>query len=1237
MKTQCSRTSGGPAFPGMEYEDLHESKGLRELLRRFERELHNTAPESHERYRRYRESGGTNWPQREVSELLLELAPRVGDFVARLFGVVDWRERQIQRCRDEIDVVFAFRAAVGVKLAQRFQGQDLDNWNLRVMQGRLDRLLKLLAPEEADGNLEYAVCRAGMALVRMREGSGAQAIRLRENMQQDNRTRELFAQALAIEGHEAFASALLECIERWCWMGLQRSGAFAANVRGWQCLRMPRRMEFHALVDHEIEQKPGYACWAAPPGTRRRRDGFRLTDRRGSLREILYETEHCIYCHERGTDSCSHGMRARKGSGFRKNPLDIALTGCPLEEKVSEMNLLKRRGDNIAALALVTLDNPMCPGTGHRICNDCMKACIYQKKDPVNVPQIETRVLTDVLSMPYGFEIYSLLTRWNPLNPKRPYALPYNGKNVLVVGMGPAGYTLAHYLLNEGFGVVGVDALKIEPLPADLTGTNGKGMRPVREFAELYEELDRRATGGFGGVAEYGITVRWDKNFLKIIYLNLVRRGNFRCYDGVRFGGTLTADDAWALGFDHVAMACGAGKPAILGLRNNLIQGIRKASDFLMALQLTGASREDTLANLLMRLPVGVIGGGLTAIDTATEALAYYPVQVEKILLRYETLGEERQESELRAAFDERELAFLDEFLAHARALREERRHAAEEKREPDIAGLLDRWGGVTLFYRRRMEESPAYRQNHEEVSEALREGVRVAECLGPVEALADEHGALCAVRFERREKRDDGKWVGTGEHVEVPLNGLFIAAGMSPNTIYEQEIPYTFRMCGDAFQRYEPEWNGESNGPRLIPMDDDPVPKAAKPAPFTSYCRNGKYITFFGDNHPVYAGSVVKAMASARDGYPYIVQLFRDDLSALDPARQEQRDAHLRQWFETLDKDLRASVTEVRRLSPNIVEIVAQAPMQARKFQPGQFYRVQNYEAYAPRIGDTVLASEGLALTGASVDRKRGLISLIALEMGSSSRLCSLWRPGDPLVVMGVTGSPTHIPAGHTVMLAGGGLGNAVQFSIGRALRAAGSRVLYFAGFRKREDVFKMEEMEQASDVIVWTVDNGPPVSARRPGDKTTTGNIVQAMVAYARGGLGKVAIPMEDVDHVIVIGSDRMMAAVKRVRHEALQPYLKPGHTAIGSINSPMQCMMKGVCGQCLCRHVDPKTGEEYFVFSCYNQDQGLDRVDFRHLDARLRQNSTQEKLSSLWLDRLLRPGRHAKDCFTGKFALF
>src|SRR5204863_4813719 len=116
------------------------------------------------------------------------------------------------------------------------------------------------------------------------------------------------------------------------------------------------------------------------------------------------------------------------------------------------------------------------------------------------------------------------------------------------------------------------------------------------------------------------------------------RRDRFALHGGVRFGGTLDAQGAFALGFDHVAVAAGAGRPTVLDLPNGLATGVRTASDFLMALQLSGAAKKDSVANMQLRLPVIVVGGGLTAIDTATEALAYYPVQVEKLLLRYETL-----------------------------------------------------------------------------------------------------------------------------------------------------------------------------------------------------------------------------------------------------------------------------------------------------------------------------------------------------------------------------------------------------------------------------------------------------------------------------------------------------------------------------------------------------------------------------------------------------------------------
>jgi hypothetical protein len=260
------------------------------------------------------------------------------------------------------------------------------------------------------------------------------------------------------------------------------------------------------------------------------------------------------------------------------------------------------------------------------------------------------------------------------------------------------------------------------------------------------------------------------------------------------------------------------------------------------------------------------------------------------------------------------------------------------------------------------------------------------------------------------------------------------------------------------------------------------------------------------------------------------------------------------------------------------------------------------------------------MALTGAWVDKDKGLLSMIVLEMGGSSRLCASLRPGEPVVVMGPTGTPTDIPEQEAVLLCGGGLGNAVLFSIAKALRERGSRVLYFAGYRKKEDIYKVEEIEAGTDQVIWSVDAGELPEARRPQDRVFRGNIVDAMEAYARGALGEVMIPLATCHRIIAIGSDRMMAAVQRARHARLQPYLRPGHVAIASINSPMQCMMKEICAQCLQTHRDPLTGVETTVFSCSNQDQPLDHVGFDSLRSRLSQNSAQERLTKLWVDHCL-----------------
>jgi len=661
---------------GFDFSDLSSDERLQNLLSTFDETLRAADGELYEAYLDYRQNQGADLDDIGISELLVRLAPHVGAFVAELFGVGDARHAVMERTRHDYDALFTYKRAVVDKVGAKFKTQNPSDWDLDKLDSDLELLKRTTSPEASeDRDAECAISVVAARLANLAghyqklakgkpsdvEDADAQVEELREHLRVNAQAARTFADARAMKDPLEFVANLLGYVERWTYAAT-KDPAFASRVEGWVVFRTLPRMDFSQLVHFDSRTDGGVDSIAASEDERRRRDGFALTDARFGERDVWFEVDHCIYCHDRDRDSCSKGMRHKSGE-LHVNPLGVTLTGCPLEEKISEAHMLKRDGDNVGALALIMIDNPLCPGTGHRICNDCMKGCIYQKVAPVDIPQVETNVLTDVLHMPFGLEIYLLLTRWNPLNVKRPVALPYNGKKVLVVGMGPAGYTLSHYLLNEGFAVVGIDALKIEPLPAELTGNGGHLPEAVRDFSTIYEDLDKRVMAGFGGVAEYGITVRWDKNFLKVIHLSLARRRNFKVYGGVRFGGTLTIDDAWRLGFDHVAIASGAGKPTVISLKNNLIRGIRKASDFLMALQLTGAAKHSSMANLQVRLPAGVIGGGLTAIDTATELVAYYPVQVEKTLERYETLLADRDEASVRALYSDEEREVLDEFL----------------------------------------------------------------------------------------------------------------------------------------------------------------------------------------------------------------------------------------------------------------------------------------------------------------------------------------------------------------------------------------------------------------------------------------------------------------------------------------------------------------------------------------------------------------------------------------------
>lgn len=1161
-QTSGARVGAAPRLQlahDLSFQDLYTREGLLRLDHAFLDWLGNRDGGLHERLLAGRSAPSALGRQAE-GDLMLELGPEVEDFVGGLFGIDD----ALARARE----------------AQEATAPIHDCKRQFVQRGALRR-----HPAEQAAGYDGAALRSALEAA-----MGAPLTEL--------------GLAKAILGWQAAgdgAAELLETAARFvAWVHHTPQGRHA--YPDWVLCKVPAKNDPFQLIPVAALLEGGAKRLSLPEGHQRRREGFGLTDHGASLAQAMDEVRYCIYCQHQGKDSCSLGLKDGATGAIKRNDLGREMLGCPLEERISEFQELKAQGGIIGPMAVITVDNPMCAGTGHRICNDCMVACVYQNqnRDPVNIPQAETRSLKDLLALPWGFEIYSLLTRWQPLNLERPLPKAESGYKVLVVGLGPAGYTLAHHLLQEGHAVAAIDGLKVEPLDEELSGVAVDGSRipfaPVYDVEDLREALDERVNAGFGGVAEYGITVRWDKTFLKLLRLLLERRSAFAMFGGVRFGGTLTLEDAWALGFDHVALCMGAGKPTVIDMANGLARGVRQASDFLMALQLTGAARRDTVANLHVRLPVLVIGGGLTAVDACTEALAYYPLQVEKFLDRFQTLCDERGEAAVRAGWTEEELATAEEWLGHARAIRAERAAAAVEGREARIRELLQVWGGSSLVYRKTLQEAPSYRNNWEEVEKAFQEGIRFAENLTPLAVELDANGHAAGLRCHGAD----------GAEQLLPARTILVAAGTVPNTVLAREDG-SFVLDGKYFQAVDEAGRPVSPERKVKPAA---VHVLMNPGAGVGQELSGK-ASFFGDLHPSFAGNVVAAMASAKAGYPVVSRA----LAARPPSGGSAAEL-----FDRLNEELRPTVHRVDRLTPNIVEVIVRAPRAARGFQPGQFYRLQNYERFAPRSPDTVLAMEGLALTGAWVDKEAGLLSMIVLEMGGSSSLVDHLQPGEPVVVMGPTGRPTATPAGETVMLVGGGLGNAVLFSIGEALRQAGSRVLYFAGYKQPQDRYKVEEILEASDLVVWACDVAADFKPERPQDRAFTGNIVQAMRAYAAGELGEPEIPLSSIDRVIAIGSDRMMRAVAEARHGVLAPYLKKDHVALGSINSPMQCMMKEICAQCLQRHVDPVTGEAKVVFSCFDQDQPLDQVDWGVLNQRLGQNSLQEKLTRQWISREL-----------------
>jgi hypothetical protein len=418
---------------GLQFEDLYARDGLLRLDAAFLHQLLTSDHGLHGQLLHARVNSGTRTAN-EQSELVIALAPHVEDFLGELFGITKEVEA-LQTRHNALAPFFAFKR----KFIQK-------------------RAISGVTKEQAEAI-------DGPGLGRQLEAVFGEPLT----------ERSYFAHVSKWLENEAERLEPIQIAARYAaWAALSEAGR--KKHHGDVLFKVAHKLDPLHLVPVETLAENGIAKLRLPEEEWRGREGFRLTDPGMGLEGALDHANYCIKCHNQGKDSCSTGLKEKTGE-FKKTVFGVTLAGCPLDEKISEMNTVKQDGYTLGALAIVTIDNPMAAGTGHRICNDCMKACIFQKQEPVDIPQVETRSLKDVLELPWGFEIYNLLTRWNPLNFARPLPLAPSGYKVLVVGLGPAGFTLSHYLMNDGHTVVGIDGLKIEPLPEQVSGVDALGER----------------------------------------------------------------------------------------------------------------------------------------------------------------------------------------------------------------------------------------------------------------------------------------------------------------------------------------------------------------------------------------------------------------------------------------------------------------------------------------------------------------------------------------------------------------------------------------------------------------------------------------------------------------------------------------------------------------------------------------------------------------------------------------
>lgn len=216
--------------------------------------------------------------------------------------------------------------------------------------------------------------------------------------------------------------------------------------------------------------------------------------------------------------------------------------------------------------------------------------------------------------------------------------------------------------------------------------------------------------------------------------------------------------------------------------------------------------------------------------------------------------------------------------------------------------------------------------------------------------------------------------------------------------------------------------------------------------------------------------------------------------------------------------------------LNETVSKMVLEAPMIAKKAQPGQFVIVRAKEE-----------SERIPLTIADYDRKEGTVTIIYQIVGAGTMELDTVREGEYVQdLVGPLGKASETEGLQKVAVVGGGVGCAIAYPLAKKLHGQGAEVHSMVGFRSRDLVILEEEFAGVSDKLCMMTDDGSY------GQK---GLVTQALEELILAG--------NEYDEVIAIGPLAMMKFVSLLTK-------KYGIKTVVSMN-PIMIDGTGMCGGC------------------------------------------------------------------------